>query len=217
MLFIPSLLLLSSLTSVVSQSTLYVYAYSWTPGFCNDQNYPGCTSPESYWPTNLTIHGMWPQYNTTGYPSSCSNEPFDTSVPELIGTSDMIQYWPNVKEEESSSSYDSFWEHEWSKHGTCTGLSQYDYFNNAIKLTFSIPTPDILYNSIGQNVSANDLRTSFGGSEYVALQCSNQHLTGVYTCWNQDHGIPTYQIKCPASVSNEDTCKVNNQIIIMDL
>jgi ribonuclease I len=49
--------------------TMYVLAYSWTPGFCNTQsNDPGCSNPESYWKNHFTLHGLWPQYTTDGYP-----------------------------------------------------------------------------------------------------------------------------------------------------
>lgn len=27
-----------------------------------------------------------------------------------------------------------FWNHEWTKHGTCSGLGQHDYFQSAINL-----------------------------------------------------------------------------------
>jgi hypothetical protein len=33
-----------------------------------------------------------------------------------------------------SSDSQTFWNHEWSKHGTCSGLSQHDYFQSAINL-----------------------------------------------------------------------------------
>lgn len=217
MFFFQSILLLANFLQTFSQSIEYVYAYSWTPGFCYEQSYPGCLTPELYWTTNLTIHGLWAQYTTTGYPSYCTNEPFDPATPELIGMNTMIQYWPDVQYSISDPSYNSFWEHEWSKHGTCTGLSQYDYFNNAIQLTFNIPTPELLYNSIGHNISGTILRNSFGGNDFVALQCSNQHLTGIYTCWSQTNGIPMSQIPCPSSVINEDTCRKNDQIIVLAL
>jgi ribonuclease T2 len=215
---LSALLLLVNVAQITAQSVEYVYAYSWTPGFCHNQQYPGCLDPESYWTTNFTIHGLWPQYNTTGYPSFCSDEPFDPAIPELIGMNTMTTYWPDVQYDETSPSYDSFWEHEWTKHGTCSGLSQYDYFNKAIQLSFSIPTPDILYNSIGKNISADELRDSFGGNDKAILQCVNQQLTGLYTCWSEmNDGSPNKQIVCPASVLNEDTCKKSDQVMVLAL
>jgi ribonuclease T2 len=219
MIYVTLLLLLFvNVAQITAQSIEYVYAYSWTPGFCHNQKYPGCLDPDPYWTTNFTIHGLWPQYNTSGYPSFCSTEPFDPSIPDSIGMNTMIQYWPDVQYEVSSPYYMSFWEHEWTKHGTCSGLSQYDYFNQAIELTFNIPTPDILYYSIGKNISASELRDSFGGNEYVSLQCTNQLLTGLYTCWGEaSDSSPNTQIKCPTTVSNEDTCRTNDQVIVSEL
>ena len=125
----------------MNSSTIYVFAYSWTPGFCIGQTYPGCSSPLDYWKNNFTIHGLWPQYDTTGYPSSCTNEPFNPSIPNEVGLDTMVMRWPDVKYDVNNPNYDSFWEHEWTKHGTCSGLSQYDYFAAAIALTSVLMTP----------------------------------------------------------------------------
>ena len=199
------------------QQQIYVYAYSWTPGFCHGQKYPGCVEPLPYWTTNFTVHGLWPQYATNGYPSTCTSEPFDASIPQQIGENKMIQYWPDVQYDVTSASYNSFWQHEWTKHGTCSGLSQVDYFSQALDLTNRIPTPSVLYDSIGKNVSANALRIGFGGANYVALQCTNQILTGAYTCWEQKNNIPSAQIECPLSVVKEDTCIKTNDIFVLSL
>lgn len=196
---------------------IYVYAYSWTPGFCHNQKYPGCSNPLSYWTTNFTIHGLWPQYATSGYPASCTTEAFDASVPQQIGMNKMIQYWPDVQYDVDSTHYDSFWQHEWSKHGTCSGLSQIEYFNQALDLTNRIPTPAVLYESIGYSISANALRIGLGGADYVALQCNNQILNGAYTCWQQINNIPSVQIVCPASVVKEDTCISSDNVIVPSL
>lgn len=195
-------------TAVTANEILYVLAYSWTPGFCftTNPNYPGCIEPKPYWNENFTIHGLWPQYDTTGYPSYCSAESFDTNIPKEIGWNTMTTYYPDVKYVETSPDYDSFWEHEWDKHGTCSGLSQYDYFQQVILLGETFTTPEILHNYINttNSLSSESLRDSFGGETFAILQCSKTNiLTGVYTCWSQS---PVAQIECPKSVQSEDTC-----------
>jgi ribonuclease T2 len=188
--------------------TMYVFAYSWTPGFCNtESNDPGCSNPESYWKNHFTIHGLWPQYTTEGYPANCSNEPFTSKSPEAVGMDSMNQYWPNVQAKTTDSDYDDFWQHEWSKHGTCSGLSQTDYFNTTINLGASFGTPSIFTNNVGKSVNADDLRTALGGKTKASLICSKgNQLTGAYTCWNQVNGVPTSQATCPQCVQQEDTC-----------
>jgi ribonuclease T2 len=126
----------------------------------------------------------------------------------------MITYYPDVKYEETDPDYDSFWEHEWDKHGTCSGLSQYDYFQQAILLAETFTTPEVLHKYINtiNSFAASDLRNAFGGSTYTALQCSNTNiLTGVYTCWSHS---PVLQIECPKSVQSEDTCSADKLTII---
>ena len=52
----------------------------------------------------------------------------------------MLQYWPNYNYDPSSPDYTEFWQHEWSKHGTCTGLEQYTYFNTALQMFKKVRT-----------------------------------------------------------------------------
>ena len=218
-LFIILLLyLLQYVYSITNNTqTIYVFAYSWTPGFCINESYPGCVSPLPYWKMNFTIHGLWPQYITSGYPSSCTNEKFDIDTINNIGMDYMIQKWPDVQYDVNTSSYDSFWIHEWSKHGTCSGLSQYDYFNEALLLTNKVITPDFLQQAIGTNVSADALRNSISKPMTLSLQCKKQNLVGVYTCWDQIDGKPTTLINCPPDVLAEDTCNNDDNVYIPSL
>jgi len=206
-----------------AESIMYVYAYSWTPGFCYNQvnNYPGCAEPQDYWKNNFTIHGLWPQYaDSTGYPSYCSSEVFDPNIPLNIGWDTMTEKWPDVQYDENSADYDSFWEHEWTKHGTCSNLSQQDYFESALNLTEDLLTPTVLQNAIGQSINADVLRDALGGYGYVSLQCTisdngnDDILTGAYTCWLQNNGYPTNQVMCPDEVINEDTCTSENITVL---
>jgi len=79
---------------------------------------------------NWHIHGLWPQYNINSYPSFCRDVTFDinelrTILPELQ------KYWYSTE-----STDDTFWEHEWKKHGSCMfdKMDEFDYFNTTLKL-----------------------------------------------------------------------------------
>lgn len=187
---------------------MYVFAQSWQPEFCfNQSTYAGCSPPQSFWNTSFTIHGLWPQYTAGGYPQTCTTEAFDSNVPVAIGWDTMTMYWPDAQYAETDPKYTSFWEHEWTKHGTCTGLVQQNYFETTINLLKSFGSPSILSNNVGGSIAAADLRTAMGGASYVALQCnSGTFLSGAYTCWSESNGQPLKQMECPSDVQAEDTC-----------
>lgn len=191
------------------QGDLYVFAYSWEAEFCYGTDYPGCNNPQPFWYNNFIIHGLWPQYSSGGYPSSCTTEKYDSASAQYVGWDTMTQYWPDVKYVETDPNYTEFWEHEWSKHGTCSGLSQDDYFQTTVNLAKSFGTPQSLIDAStkGTTLDANTLRNDMGGKTYASLQCvSGKYLSGVYTCWKQENGFPTTQTQCPSDVQKEDTC-----------
>ena len=191
-------------------SDLYVFAYTLEAQFCyGETDYPGCETPEDYWLNHFTIHGLWPQYSTGGYPSDCTDEPFNSTVLDVIGMDTFNTYWPNVKSAPTDSDYDSFWEHEWTKHGTCSGLSQYDYFNDSFNLIKQLGTPDYVSNNAGGDaINSNGVRLTFGGAAKASLQCSSSiYINGVYTCWSRNEdGSPNAQVECPSDVISEDSC-----------
>jgi hypothetical protein len=76
-----------------------------------------------------SIHGLWPDPEDTC--TNCTSEAFDESKLTSSTLSDMNKYWPTCV---SGNTNEDFWSHEWSKHGTCTGMSQEDYFSQAISL-----------------------------------------------------------------------------------
>ena len=76
----------------------------------------------------FTLHGLWPQDTDGNYPCDCTNEAFDPSAIKPIQQS-MDTYWPSL-----NGPSDTFWSHEWSKHGTCaaTFKSQFGFFNSTL-------------------------------------------------------------------------------------
>ena len=69
--------------------------------------------------------GVWPEKE------NCGGSSFDESqVQDLLG--DMKVYWLSCPEFPNSDT--EFWTHEWSKHGSCSGMSQHEYFSDGLAL-----------------------------------------------------------------------------------
>ena len=151
----------------------------------------------------LTVSLIAHQYKDGTWPSTCTREPLSKDViKELKEGLDM--YWPNVKEPESDPDYDEFWSHEWSKHGTCSGLSQKDYFTTALK--HALPTPEMIQH--GTKVNKADLLEAYGGADRVVAVCaSGKYLSEVRSCLAVgENGMPQGQIPCPSKTLEEDSC-----------
>ena len=74
------------------------------------------------------IHGLWVDYKNGGYPSFCKKVNFDPSNLQYI-TGQLDIFWYSEMEKNNK-----FWEHEYKKHGSCTTLNEYDYFNTTLQL-----------------------------------------------------------------------------------
>ncbi|KND92212.1 Ribonuclease Trv [Tolypocladium ophioglossoides CBS 100239] len=76
------------------------------------------TGPTDSW----TIHGLWPDNCDGTYPAQCDTSRAYTNISDILssttGGSDtlayMKTYWKDYKGDD-----ESFWQHEWGKHGTC--------------------------------------------------------------------------------------------------
>jgi ribonuclease T2 len=84
---------------------------SWSPAFCLSS--PGaaeCNGPRRY---GFIVHGLWPQYEQ-GWPEHCD---VHRLVPDnvVLGIADLMPSRGLVY-------------HEWSAHGTCSGLEPAEYF-----------------------------------------------------------------------------------------
>lgn len=113
MLYFISALLGASAFAVQATATssdMYVFAYTFQPQFCyGETSYPGCSSPQEFWYTHFTVHGLWPQFKDGGYEHDCTSEAFDEEVTDAIGWGTMTTYWPDVKYAEDDPEYTEFW------------------------------------------------------------------------------------------------------------
>lgn len=81
----------------------------------------------------LTLHGLWPNKRKGRHPFYCNGER------DRGGMCDQTRVLlPQSLSEKLSAvmpgTADCLDRHEWSKHGSCSGLSMVDYFNESIKL-----------------------------------------------------------------------------------
>eukprot|EP00904_Undaria_pinnatifida_P003208 jgi/Undpi1/12889/HiC_scaffold_7.g02555.m1 len=192
---------------------LYIFAMSWKAEWCYHQIYPGCKAPRGFWEDNLTIHGLWPDYGDGTYPTTCTKEAYDHDrVVNAVGLDVLETMWPNIQvPENAGTKYDSFWEHEWTKHGTCTGLTQEAYFSAALSLLKGrFETPPQLTQNVGGHTTRVELEDAYGGDGMAVLDCRGRvHLNQVYLCLepDKDTGLPGEQVACPSAVvAHDDTC-----------
>lgn len=93
----------------------YVLSLSWSPSYCEAEgeqaNGQQCRAGRPY---AFVVHGLWPQFER-GYPEDCATQDRDVSSDKLRGLYDLMPSAGLIR-------------HQWRKHGTCTGLSQGDYF-----------------------------------------------------------------------------------------
>lgn len=83
------------------------------------------------------MHGLWPQFNTGAWPSNCDpNAP--KNVPKAIANIALTAHPPMPPGDPSLLS------HEWTKHGTCSGLDQRGYFTGVKNAAEKVHIPSEL-------------------------------------------------------------------------
>ncbi|HOU14649.1 MAG TPA: hypothetical protein PKZ84_16200 [Anaerolineae bacterium] len=174
----------------------YVLALSWQPAFCETQ--PGkeeCATQTAsrFDATNFALHGLWPTVigdddNTFSY----------CDVTQGVIRQDRAGDWCEMPELALS---DAVWQdltlsmpgtasclhnHEWYKHGVCTGMSPDTYYalTNALVERFAATEFNrYVAGHVGDDLSRRDLLNRFdaefgdGASDYLSLRCTK--LDGV--------------------------------------
>jgi ribonuclease T2 len=103
----------------------YVLNLSWSPDYCATSGSNDAQQCSLGKKLGFVLHGLWPQYNQ-GWPEYCAY---------LKLPSEVKAKYPNLYP--SASLYD----HEWDKHGTCSGLTPEGYLSLAQKLKQSVVVP----------------------------------------------------------------------------
>jgi len=104
----------------------------WPGSFCDTKR--GCKWPAvEPDPQGWLLHGLWPEFNNGSWPQYCDpSAPFNmTAIQDMLP--ELQKYWPSLV----SPVQEAFWEHEWTRHGTCCEHltpKEHDYFRLVLDL-----------------------------------------------------------------------------------
>jgi ribonuclease T2 len=165
--------------NIAGQFDYYVMSLSWSPEYCASSDNPDVTQcgERRY---SLVVHGLWPQYDAGGFPETCNAE---RAVPTAIVDS-MLDIMPSK----------TLIQHEWDKHGTCSGLSVDKYFQLTRQIYNSIAIPNkykqpseyIITSVPGLESDLIGLNPNLDGSK-IAIDCKGRFLQEIRVCYDKNN------------------------------
>jgi ribonuclease T2 len=181
----------------------YVLALSWSPGFCElEGRRKGKDQCFETTPRGFVVHGLWPQYEQ-GYPSSCN--PRERSLPFLV-----LNSARDVFPDEGLA------RHQWSKHGTCSGLSPREYLDAVRSARDKVIIPaEFIAPKAEQNLSVRDIQRAFVEvnralrADMVQVACRRNVLQEVRVCMTKD--LRSFR---PCSENERRACKASSVDVI---
>ncbi len=173
--------------------TVYILAITYMPAWCAARN--GALGdqrcrPEA--PTVWGVHGLWPQLGPgrdNGCPTAHVLTPeAEKAGTELLGNRNLAQ-------------------HEWAKHGTCSGWSADDYFKATAMLAQSLKIPATMARTAKDTAGTLEqfeaawltANPGLDGAR-LAVRCRNSELEELLFCFDgSGRGV-----RCPPNV--HDSC-----------
>lgn len=158
----------------------YVLALSWSPAFCASE--AGQRSPlqcRSGADHGFVTHGLWPQFEE-GWPSFCQS-PHGDSMPSHVAEG-LLDIMPDR----------GLIEHQWDKHGTCSGLSQEAYADVTRQASQSIAIPALFDGTTPSRIDADDIEQAFQQAnpaiprDAMAVSCPGGRFAEVRICMDQN-------------------------------
>lgn len=158
----------------------YVLSLSWSPTYCQTSGRNAaplqCRASK---PHRFIVHGLWPQYER-GWPDYC---PADRRAPDRTVVDNMLDIMPSR----------SLIGHQWTKHGTCSGLDPEAYFDLTRAAFTRVTIPPAL-RTLERPSQANPdsvekaFRLANPGlrDNAVAVTCARGLLDEVRICFDRD-------------------------------
>lgn len=175
--------------SVVGAFDYYLLSLSWSPTYCLTHSEDAQCSGKGY---GFVLHGLWPQYAQGGWPQSCAPQQKLSRDERAQGL--MVFATPKLLN------------HEWAKHGTCSGLGAAGYLTAADRALAAVKIPDKLQpTGTSTYLSAQEIAQQFRRSNPgipangIAVICKGPELSEVRVCLSKDLAFAT----CGKGVKNQ--------------
>jgi ribonuclease T2 len=183
----------ASQEGLAGQFDYYLLSLSWSPTYClTHQDDRAQCAGKGF---GFVLHGLWPQYDSGGYPRDCAESPLTADAQALGET-----LYPSPK----------LVQHEWSQHGTCSGMDAVTYFRTADRATavvripeaFAAPRTTLLMSGeaiVSAFRAANPSLPEHG----LTVICSRGQLSEVRVCLNRALAVRScgrgVRSNCPAA------------------
>ena len=151
----------------------YLMNLSWSPEFCSIRG----TSPQCAGRPGFILHGLWTQNSDGTYPVFCSEQPAPANIAQNLDIT------PDL----------SLLQHEWAKHGTCSGVGPRRYFAMEHQAFHSLKIPS-QFEHVDHEISLtpNAILDLFAQANpdfprgSILLSCGRNHLTAIEACFNKE-------------------------------
>ncbi|KAK7229799.1 hypothetical protein V2G26_001969 [Clonostachys chloroleuca] len=181
------------------------------------------TGPSNSW----TVHGLWPDKCDGTYEEYCDSSREVSNVTAILKSNSpstlsyMQTYWKDYQGND-----ESFWEHEFNKHGTCVSSLEpkcynsyqpqeevVDYFERAVQEFKNIPTYDWLsaagiVPSTTKTYTLAQIQSALSSKhgQNVVIRCSSGALNELWYHFNVKGSVQTGTFVPAAPVGSGSTC-----------
>jgi len=176
----------------MSHFDYFILALSWSPDYCATSGGNDAQQCSLGKKLGFVLHGLWPQ-NNQGYPVNCTTEKMPQSVKNQF-----VGLYPN----------DALFDHEWEKHGTCTGLTPTHFLTlsrqvmNSLVIPAAYRSPETPFRTTTQQLR-NEFTQANPSINPAAFETncsgSGRYFKELYVCFSRT-GSP---IACGAEVHKE--------------
>jgi len=178
----------AGVSAATAQYDYFLLSLSWSPSYClvHDDDRAQCSKGYGF-----VLHGLWPQNAEGGYPENCARDATLSSAAQSRGAG----LYPSPR----------LMQHEWQRHGTCSGLDALGYFDTADRALAAVKIP-VAFEAPRNNqlMDARDIVAAFRAvnpgipDNGIVVACNRTELSEVRVCLDKS----LQPIECGRGVRN---------------